>query len=165
MTVKMVGIGSQYAWTEHDAAGHYLDGGKTYRLHLPPNIPAKDFWSVVVYDPQTRSMLQTDQRFPSTSSQKEGLDRQPGHLGGRLLRPGAAARQGGQLGTDHPRQGVVGRPAAVRPARAVVRQDLAAGRDRNGRLRQHEQTRIKQTGHILERQNHETALSGSRRED
>jgi len=73
VTVKMVGAGSQYAHTEHDAAGRYLDGGKTYRLHLPPNIPVKDFWSVLVYDPQTRSMLQTDQRFPSVSSQKEDL--------------------------------------------------------------------------------------------
>jgi hypothetical protein len=70
MTVKMVGLGSQYAWTEHDATGAYLDGAKTYRLHLPAGIPAKDFWSVIVYDPQTRSMLQTDQQFPSLSSQK-----------------------------------------------------------------------------------------------
>jgi hypothetical protein len=70
MWVKMVGAGSQYAFAERDVAGEYLDGGKTYRLHLPPNIPARDFWSVVVYDPQTRSMLQTDQRFPSLSSQK-----------------------------------------------------------------------------------------------
>jgi hypothetical protein len=73
MWVKMVGAGSQYATTERDAAGEYLDGGKTYRLHLPPNIPAKDFWSVLVYDPQTRSMLQTDQRFPSISSQKTDI--------------------------------------------------------------------------------------------
>jgi hypothetical protein len=73
MTVKMVGVGSQYAVAERDAAGKYLDGGKSYRLHLPPNIPAKDFWSVVVHDPQTRSMLQTDQRFPSLSSQKVDL--------------------------------------------------------------------------------------------
>jgi hypothetical protein len=51
----------------------YLDGAKSYRLHLPPNIPVKDFWSLLVYDPQTRSMLQTDQQFPSTGSQKEGL--------------------------------------------------------------------------------------------
>jgi len=76
-TVKMVGAGSQYAFTEHDAGGQYLDGGKTYRLYLPPNIPAKDFWSVIVYDPQTRSMLQTDQRFPSLSSQKESISINP----------------------------------------------------------------------------------------
>jgi hypothetical protein len=73
MTVKMVGAGSQYAFSERDAAGHYLDGGETYRLHLPPNIPVKDFWSVLLYDPQTRTMLQTDQRFPSLSSQKVDL--------------------------------------------------------------------------------------------
>ena len=73
MTVKMVGLGSQYAVAFHDTAGRYLDGGKTYRLHLPMGIPARDFWSLVVYDPQTRSMLQTDQQFPSIGSQKRGL--------------------------------------------------------------------------------------------
>jgi hypothetical protein len=73
MTLEMVGVGSQYAFAVRDAAGQYLRGGNHYRLHLPPNVPAKDFWSVLVYDPQTRSMLQTDQRFPSLSSQKEGI--------------------------------------------------------------------------------------------
>ena len=73
MTVEMVGIGSQYAIAMRDAAGQYFDGAKSYRLHLPGPIPAKDFWSVIVYDTQTRSMLQTDQRFPSVSSQKADL--------------------------------------------------------------------------------------------
>ncbi|MFJ7281731.1 DUF1254 domain-containing protein [Pseudomonas sp. NPDC099000] len=70
---KMVGVGSQYASAFVDAQGRPLDGAKNYRLHLPPNIPAKNFWSVVLYDNQTRSMLQTDQQFPSTGSQKQGL--------------------------------------------------------------------------------------------
>jgi hypothetical protein len=73
MSLKMIGKGSQYAYTEHDADGNYLDGAKHYSLHLPPNIPAKDFWSVIVYDPQTRSMLQTDQQFPSASNQRKGI--------------------------------------------------------------------------------------------
>jgi len=71
--LKSIGHLSQYAITEHDADGHYLDGAKSYLLHLPPNIPVNNFWSLLVYDPQTRSMLQTDQQFPSISSLKKGI--------------------------------------------------------------------------------------------
>ena len=69
----MVGQGSQYPWSVQDSKGNPFDGGKTYKLRLPPNIPVKDFWSVIVYDTQTRSMLQTDQQFPSVSSQNKDL--------------------------------------------------------------------------------------------
>ncbi|MBJ7408798.1 MAG: DUF1254 domain-containing protein [Phenylobacterium sp.] len=73
MILKRVGVGSQYAIAFKDSKGQRLDGAQTYKLHLPPNIPAKDFWSVVVYDNQTRSMLQTDQQFPSMGSQNKGV--------------------------------------------------------------------------------------------
>ena len=73
MAIKRVGVGSQYAAATTDAEGKPLDGSKTYKLHLPPNIPAKDFWSFVVYDNQTRSMLQTDQQFPSIGSDKTDI--------------------------------------------------------------------------------------------
>jgi hypothetical protein len=74
---KMVGQLSQYICVERDSKGQYLDGGKNYRLHLPPDIPAKQFWSLVVYDPQTRSLLQTDQTYPSLSSQRKDLSINP----------------------------------------------------------------------------------------
>jgi len=73
MADKMVGRGSQYAGAFVDAKGNPLDGAKTYKVHLPPNIPVKDFWSFLVYDNQTRSMLQTDQQAPSVSSQTKAL--------------------------------------------------------------------------------------------
>jgi hypothetical protein len=75
MFVKMVGVGSQYAVAALDADKNYLNGGKTYKLHLPPNVPVKTFWSVVVYDPQTRSELQTDSSFPSVGSQSAGIEK------------------------------------------------------------------------------------------
>lgn len=73
MVLKMVGLGSQYAYAMVDSNGNYLDGNKNYTLNIPANAPAKNFWSMVMYDPQTRSMLQTDQNFPSISSQRTPL--------------------------------------------------------------------------------------------
>lgn len=73
MDLKEPGAGSQYATTFLDAQHQPLDGGKSYRLHLPAGIPAAKFWSVVVYDTQTRSELQTDQRLPGIGSQRQGL--------------------------------------------------------------------------------------------
>ena len=73
MSMKMIGLGSQYAYTFVDSQGDILDGRKTYKVHLPPNIPAKNFWSIMVYDNQTRSELQTDQQYPSLGSQKKDL--------------------------------------------------------------------------------------------
>jgi len=73
MASAPVGKGSQYAVAFLDANGDSLDGGKTYKIHLPPNLPAKDFWSLTLYDNQTRSMLQTDQRSPGIDNNKEGL--------------------------------------------------------------------------------------------
>ncbi len=57
-------------------AAHNMPGPRvtpTAKLRLPPNMPVKDFWSVILYSNQTRSMIQTDQRFPSVSSQTKGL--------------------------------------------------------------------------------------------
>jgi hypothetical protein len=67
MASKAVGVGSQYIWTMRDAGGSYLDGAKTYRLRVPAGVPVKNFWSVVVYDSATRSLLRTAQKFPTVS--------------------------------------------------------------------------------------------------
>ena len=75
MAVKNVGKGSQYAIAYLDEQGKALDGSKTYKINLPKNVPAKDFWSFTLYDNQTRAMLQTDQRFPGLDNNKEGLEK------------------------------------------------------------------------------------------
>ncbi len=73
MAMKIVGAGSQYAWGYLDASGNALDGSKTYKLNLPKDPPALKFVSVVVYDPQTRSELQTGQPYPSKNNVRDEL--------------------------------------------------------------------------------------------
>ncbi len=68
MAMHLLGAGSQYAWGYLDSAGNHLDGGESYRLHLPQDVPAVKFWSIAVYDTQSRSLLRTDQRFPTKAS-------------------------------------------------------------------------------------------------
>jgi hypothetical protein len=58
-----------------DSESKYLDGGKNYRLNIPANPPAKNFWSMIAYDTQTRSMAQTDQQFPSKGGQSPGIQK------------------------------------------------------------------------------------------
>lgn len=74
MALKMVGRGSQYALATVDAQDNPLAGAASYRLRLPSGIPAADFWSVVVYDPQTRSELQTASPLPSLDSKRDHVE-------------------------------------------------------------------------------------------
>jgi hypothetical protein len=69
MVMRLTDVGSQYLGNFYDENGNPFDGAKTYKVKLPPNIPAAKFWSLTVYDNQTRSMLQTEQRFPRAGSQ------------------------------------------------------------------------------------------------
>ncbi len=73
MAAKIIGRGSQYAINYADPSGNPFDGAKNYKVRMPANAPAKDFWSVVLYDPQTRSELQTSQPFPSKNNKRDKL--------------------------------------------------------------------------------------------
>jgi hypothetical protein len=77
MCMRLTGIGSQYIYAMRDSEGEYLDGGRNYRLTLPPDIPESRFWSVMLYDRQTRSMLQTDQHLPRLGSQSGTVETNP----------------------------------------------------------------------------------------
>ena len=69
MAMRLTGIGSQYLYAQVDSHKEYFDGAKTYKVTLPKDIPAVNFWSLTVYDNQTRSMLDTPQRYPRAGSQ------------------------------------------------------------------------------------------------
>jgi hypothetical protein len=69
MCMRLTGIGSQYLLATRDSDGEYLDGTKTYKMNLPADVPYERFWSMMLYDNQTRSMLQTGQPKPDIGSQ------------------------------------------------------------------------------------------------
>jgi hypothetical protein len=68
MVIAMPGKGAQYLIGCRDADGDFLSGGKAYRLHVPANVPAANYWSVVMYDADTRSLLDNGEPFPSIAS-------------------------------------------------------------------------------------------------
>jgi hypothetical protein len=75
MAVTRAGAGSDYALGMLDGNDKPFDGSKTYKLHIPPNVPVNNFWAVTLYDTQTRCQLQTDQLFPTKGSLTDGFEK------------------------------------------------------------------------------------------
>ena len=71
MVGAYVGKGSKYINSYTDNQREFLHGENTYRLVMPPDVPAKDFWSLTVYDVETRSMLKNGTRFPNLDSYRD----------------------------------------------------------------------------------------------
>ncbi|WP_222946933.1 DUF1254 domain-containing protein [Streptomyces sp. TRM49041] len=94
MAAAAVGAGSQYAYTAEDSTGAWLDGGRSYTLTLPNGIPAKNFWAVNVYDPQTRALLRTDHPYPSVNSLSEAVHAEDN--GDTVIHFGPTAPGGGE---------------------------------------------------------------------
>jgi hypothetical protein len=61
MTRPPTGAGSQYVMSTRDSSGRWLEGSNHYLLTIPANPPANDFWSVILYGAELRSMIQNEQ--------------------------------------------------------------------------------------------------------
>lgn len=68
MVMRTIDAGSKYPTTWRDADGDFLDGGRPYRLHLPPDPPAALFWAVTAYNITDGTMVQTPQLMPSINA-------------------------------------------------------------------------------------------------
>jgi hypothetical protein len=73
MLTQTPGVGQRYIAAYKDKDGNWLNGSNTYKLHVPPNPPAKQFWSATAYDEGTRQMVVTEQGRPDISSRKEDI--------------------------------------------------------------------------------------------
>lgn len=122
-----------------DSNKEYFDGAKTYKVKLPKGIPEANFWSFTLYDNQTRSMLDTPQRYPRGGSQSYPSPAAEASADGSTTvcfgpkQPEGIKR--GNLDSDDARQGLVHDPAPLRPARTVLHQAVASERDRAGEVK------------------------------
>jgi hypothetical protein len=80
MAINLPDMGAKYPSTFKDASGEYLYGDRSYRMHLPANIPAKIFWSVSAYDAETASGLDNGQLFPSINTMDKPLANPDGSI-------------------------------------------------------------------------------------
>jgi len=62
MKSQTPGAGQAYLGCYTDAEGAWLDGGRAYTLHVPPDPPARLFWSATVYDVDTRCLVDNEQQ-------------------------------------------------------------------------------------------------------
>ncbi len=67
------GVGQAYIGVHRDKNGNPFDGAKRYRLHVPPNPPAGQFWSVTIYDLETRRPVENSTQMVDRSSRQPDL--------------------------------------------------------------------------------------------
>jgi hypothetical protein len=73
MQTNTPGSGQVYLSTKRDSKGNVLKGGETYRLHVPANAPAEQFWAVTVYAENSRRFVVTEQKNANLDSRNEKL--------------------------------------------------------------------------------------------
>ena len=128
------GPGGNYVQAFKDKDGNRLDGGKSYRLHVPAKAPAAAFWSITLYDTATRSQIQNAINDAARSS-LDKLQDECRRLDRPLLRPQVAGGEGEQLGPDASRQGLVPDVPLLHPDGGAVRRDVEVGGHRVDEVR------------------------------
>jgi hypothetical protein len=65
---RNLGKATAYVLSMKDDEGQLLSGRRNYKLHLPADIPAKNFWSVIAYGKKTKSFIYNDEEIVGLSS-------------------------------------------------------------------------------------------------
>lgn len=68
--IKRLGTAQIYLISGKDKDGNALSGAETYRLHVPENVPTKQYWSATVYDRKTHALIKNLSRASCASNDK-----------------------------------------------------------------------------------------------
>lgn len=71
MNSKEPGFGQAYLGAYKDSKGNWLDGSNNYKLHIPSNVPAEQFWSITLYDVDTRCLIKNEHQIADRSSRMD----------------------------------------------------------------------------------------------
>ena len=71
---KKLGAATFYLVGGSDSKSQMLEGQKNYRLHVPPNVPAKQYWAVTLYDLDTACLIR-DMPIPGLDSYNKKMKR------------------------------------------------------------------------------------------
>lgn len=80
MVIRTINAGAKYPFTYRDADGDILNGSNNYKLHLPPNIPAKLFWAVSLYNITDGTFPETPQLLPSLNGYNKTVKNDDGSI-------------------------------------------------------------------------------------
>ncbi len=80
MATKIPGIGQAYLGAYKDSEGNWLDGSSNYKLRIPSNAPAKQFWSVTLYDVTSRCIINNELQIADRSSRMDLLKNDDGSV-------------------------------------------------------------------------------------
>jgi len=134
MMGKTVGAGQVYLEAQKDSNGDWLDGGRHYVLRIPPNVPMKQFWSITVYDNDTRCFVQTGQ-LPDKSSRMDITKNVDGSVDLYFgPTPPTDASQAKNWIKTVPGRGMVHLLPPLRPDTALFRPQLAVAGHREGEV-------------------------------
>lgn len=65
------GKGQVYMNAYKDSDGDWLDGAENYTLHVPPNAPAELFWSITLYEVNSRDIIHNKYKVTDKSSRAD----------------------------------------------------------------------------------------------
>jgi hypothetical protein len=70
-SVKNYGAATFYLDLAETPDGEWLDGGKNYKMVVPPNVPVRDFWAITAYDLETASYIREVDKASIDSDMKD----------------------------------------------------------------------------------------------